>query len=265
VKKRAVQLHLPVLQPEKLSAPEAMSTLSAWHPDVIVVAAFGQILRPDALVLAPFGCINLHASLLPRHRGAAPIPAAILSGDAVTGITLMKMDPGVDTGPILAQKSVPILPGEDSADLSHRLARLAAEVLRDQLPVYIHGDLKPVPQDASLATYAPRLKKRDGMLDPNRPAEELERRVRAYHPWPGAFFLLDGKPFKILRARVAQKPVFGQAGSAIVVDRYPAIQTANGTLILQEVQPAGRKPMAGDVFLRGAKDFAGKIVSVSGG
>jgi methionyl-tRNA formyltransferase len=265
VKILAQRLGLPVLQPDRLSAPEAMAALAGLRPDVIVVAAYGQILKPDALNLAPYGCINVHASLLPRHRGAAPVPAAILAGDAETGVTLMKMDPGLDTGPILAQKKTPILPEDDAQSLLARLANLGAEILGERLAVYLQGELKTIPQEDSLATYAPRLKKQDGFLSADLPARDLERKVRACHPWPGAFILVDGVVVKVLSARSVESPSAVPAGTIRVIDRFPAVQTAEGWLILKQIQPAGRRAMAGDVFLLGAPDFAGKIISSTGG
>ena len=190
VKTLALELGIPVIQPEKLREPEAMEQLRAWSPDVIVVAAFGQILRQDVLDLPKFGCINVHASLLPRWRGAAPINAAILHGDEETGITIMKMDAGLDTGPILTQRSVRIQPDETAGSLFETLSQLGADLLLDTLPGYISGEIKPRPQPEEGATYAGMLKKEDGLLDFSRPAEELERKVRAFNPWPGHLFRL---------------------------------------------------------------------------
>jgi methionyl-tRNA formyltransferase len=254
VKVLAEQLGLPVIQPAKLRDPDAMRRLLEWNPDVIVVAAFGQILRPEVLDLPPFGCINVHASLLPRWRGAAPIQAAILHGDAVTGVTIMKMDPGIDTGPILSQQSTPIHPTDTAGTLSERLARLGTELLVKTLPQYINGEIEPRPQEDSQATYAPMLKKSDGELDFSQPAEQLARMVRAFHPWPGAFFFWKSQRLKVLRAHAAADPG-AAAGETMVYKGLPAIGTGNGLLVLDEVQPAGKQPMAGDVFLHGAKEW----------
>ncbi len=200
VKQFAVQAGLPLIQPRKLKEPEAMGQLAAWAPDVIVVAAFGQILKPAVLDLPPHHCLNVHASRLPRHRGAAPIPAAILAGDAETGVTIMQMDAGLDTGPILAQRSEPIRPDDTTLTLGERLARLGAALLVEVLPDYLAGKLTAQPQDHTRATVAPQLKKEDGHLDFSRPAVELERRVRAFRPWPGAFASWSGRPLKIICA-----------------------------------------------------------------
>ena len=210
VKTLALELNIPVMQPEKLRAPDAMDQLRAWNPDLIVVAAFGQILKKDVLDLPRYGCINVHASLLPRWRGAAPINAAILHGDEETGVTIMQMDVGLDTGPMLAAKSIRIRRDDTAGSVFQALSTLGADLLIETLPEYFSGNLKPVPQPAEGATYAPMLKKEDGLLDFTRPAVELERRVRAMNPWPGAWFEWNGNPLKVLRAST----VSGEKGLA---------------------------------------------------
>src|ERR1044071_672368 len=204
VKSLAQELDLPTIQPEKLRQPEAMEQLRTWNPDLIVVAAFGQILRKDVLDLPPHGCINVHASLLPRWRGAAPINAAILHGDQETGVTIMKMDVGLDTGPILAQRSIPLAPEDTAGSVFEKLSQLGADLLIETLPDYLSGKIEPTPQTEEGMTYAPMLKKEEGQLDFTRPAEELERRIRAFNPWPGAFMDFEGAPLKIHLAHVVQ-------------------------------------------------------------
>jgi methionyl-tRNA formyltransferase len=260
VKVLAQKIRLPVIQPETMRAPEVMDQLRAWRPDVIVVAAFGKILRPEVLTLPELGCLNLHASLLPRHRGAAPIPAAILAGDAETGITLMKMDEGLDTGPILAQKKTAIRPEDTAASLSRTLAALAAETLRTFFPVYTREGLTPVPQDDSRATYAPQLKKEQGRLDFQESSEQLVRKVRAFQPWPGTFAFWNGQPLKILEVETKSNTGARTPGTVLEHGGYPAIRTADGIVILRIIQPAGRRAMPGDVFLRGARDFIGQTL-----
>jgi methionyl-tRNA formyltransferase len=259
VKLAAQKIGLPVIQPASMRSPETMDRLREWRPDVIVVAAFGRILRADILSLPRLGCLNLHASLLPRHRGAAPIPAAILAGDAETGVTLMQMDPGVDTGPILAWKAVPVAPEDTTETLTQTLSRLAAEVLNEFFPVYIRGELAARPQENASATYAPQLTKMDGKISFRESAEILQRKVRAYFPWPGAYFLWNGRPLKIYEARA--EPYQGDLpeGSIIARLRFPAVVTADGLLVLNKIQPAGKRILSGDDFLRGAKDFSGRI------
>ena len=174
-----------------------MEQIKAWQPGVIVVAAFGKILRSDVLDLPPHGCVNVHASLLPRWRGAAPIQAAILHGDAQTGVTIMRMDAGLDTGPIISQRSLPILEEDNSAILSERLAHLGGELLLETLPAYLKGEIEPKPQDEVLSTYCEMLKKEDGALDFTCSSTSLVHKVRALQPWPGAFTTWQGQILKI--------------------------------------------------------------------
>jgi methionyl-tRNA formyltransferase len=254
VKKLALELKIPIMQPERLSQPEAMDQLRGWAPDVIVVAAFGQILKPDVLDLPEFGCINVHASLLPRWRGAAPINAAILHGDEETGVTIMRMDAGLDTGPILAQRSVRIEADETAGSLFETLSRLGADLLIETLPGIISGAIKPRPQPEEGATYAGMIKKQEGKLDFSQPAVELERKVRAFNPWPGTFFEWSGHLLKVHRARAV--PGKRREGERLVEHGSPAVGTSDGVLILEEVQPAGKKRMEGKSFLAGARDWA---------
>jgi methionyl-tRNA formyltransferase len=254
VKRAALQLGIPVLQPGKLNEPSALTQLTVWAPDLIVVAAFGQILRPAVLDLPRYGCINVHGSLLPRWRGAAPIQAAIMAGDQVTGITIMKMDPGVDTGPILCQSTIPIAFDDTGGSLFTRMAALGAELLLETLPRYLGGELMPQPQSTEGATYAPMLKKEDGMLDFSKPAIELERRVRALNPWPGTWFDWNGSPLKVLQAHVDRTISLG-AGSRLTIEGCPAIGTGEEVLILDEVRPAGKKSMLGKAFLSGVRNW----------
>ncbi|MBN2386925.1 MAG: methionyl-tRNA formyltransferase [Anaerolineales bacterium] len=259
VKETALRLGLPVIQPERLRQPVAMDQLRTWAPDLIVVTAFGQILKPEVLELPLHGCINVHASLLPRGRGAAPIQAALLAGDAETGVTIMRMDPGVDTGPLYASRAIPIAAEETAGTLFAKLALLGADLLLETLPGILNGELQPRPQPAEGVTYAAMLKKEDGRLDFTRPAVELERRVRAMNPWPGAFFDWQGASLKVHKAHTAfaLPYVFQQAGTRSVHAGQPAIYGSDNTmLVLDEVQPAGRKPMSGKAFLAGAREWS---------
>ena len=254
VKLAALRLGIPILQPEKLRQPEAMQQLRTWAPDLVVVAAFGQILRPEMLDLPKFGCINIHGSLLPRWRGAAPIQASILAGDQETGVTIMKMDPGIDTGPLLSQRSIPIDPDDTAGTLFAKLAPLGADLLIDTLPRYLSNEIQPIPQPEEGVTYTKMLKKEDGLLDFNRPAIELERRVRAYSPWPGTWFEWNNAPLKVLHARISREKSPG-AGRRLTVDGCPAVGASEGILILEVIQPAGKKPMPGKAFLAGARGW----------
>ncbi len=254
VKVLAEQLGLPVFQPQRLREPQAVEQLRRWNPDLIVVAAYGQILRPEVLNLPPWGCLNIHASLLPRWRGASPIQYAILHGDAESGVTIMKMDEGLDTGPILSQRSLPLASDETDESLSQKLAALGATLLLETLPHYLRGELVPRPQPQEGVTYAPLLKKEDGLLDFSKPAQELERRVRAFYSWPGAWFLWEDRPLKVLRARVVEGEQ-GTPGARYRWQGWPAMGTAQGLLILEEVQPSGKRPMSGKAFLAGARNW----------
>ena len=256
VKLLARELDVPIIQPEKLRTPEAMEQLRAWNPDLIVVAAFGQILRKDVLDLPRYGCINIHASLLPRWRGAAPINAAILHGDEETGVTLMKMDVGLDTGPMLAHRSIRLTRAETAGSVTKTLSHLGADLLIETLPDYLSGKIQPVPQPEEGITYAPMLKKEEGRLDFRRPVEELERRVRAFNPWPGAFMDFDGALLKVHRAHVVAEGKNAEIGQRLIYQSQPAVGAGGGLLILDEVQPAGKKPMSGKSFLAGARNWA---------
>ncbi len=255
VKVLAQSLGIEVIQPEKLREPDAQEKLHAWAPDLIVVTAFGQILRKSVLELPRYGCINVHASLLPRWRGAAPIQAAILHGDAQTGVTIMVMDPGVDTGPTLAQQAVEILSGDTAGLLGERLSAAGADLLMQTLPAYLDGSLQPQPQEEAGATYAPMLKKEEGLLDFSQPADALERRVRAFDPWPGAFVEWLGQPLKIHRAHASTCPDT-TPGQRCVSGGLPAIGAAEDCLVLDEVQPAGKRAMPGRDFLNGNRNWA---------
>ena len=258
VKLAAERLGIPVIQPERLKSEEAMEALRGWAPDVIIVVAFGQILRAEVLSLPRHGCVNVHGSLLPRWRGAAPIQAAILAGDQETGVTIMKMDAGVDTGAIIKQRPIPIESTDTGGSLFDKLSRLGAELLIETLPRYMRGELVPQPQPEEGATHAPMLKKEDGRLDFNQCASDLERRVRAMQPWPGAFFDWHGSPLKVLKAHTdfVFTYMIQPAGERVVHSGLPAVYGCDNTmLVLDEVQPAGGKPMPGKAFLAGARDW----------
>ena len=259
VKLLAEHLNIPLMQPIKLSSPESIEQLHAWNPDVIIVAAFGQILRSNVLELPPKKCINVHASYLPRWRGAAPIQAAILHGDQKTGITIMLMDTSVDTGLILSQKELQILPDDTTETLSERLSILGASLLLETLPRYLNGELEPVPQMNDEASYAPLLKKEDGLLDFNLSAEYLMRKIRAYNPWPGAYMLWNNQPLKIFKASLllydSPDKTTGTPGRRIVIQEKPAIRCNPGILLLEFIQQPGKKAMSAKEFLRGVRNW----------
>ena len=254
VKTLALKLGIPVRQPEKLRLPEAMEQLRDWAPELIVVAAFGQILKKNVLDLPRFGCLNVHASLLPRWHGAAPIHAAILHGDEETGVTIMKMDAGLDTGPMLSQRSIRLTPDDTAGSVLEKLSTLGADLLIETLPDYLSGKLTPIPQAEEGVTYAPMLKKEDGQLDFSHDVHDLERRVRAFNPWPGAFMDFDGTMLKVHQVRV--EDVDASVGQRLIYQNQPAVGARGGILILEEVQPAGKKSMSGKSFLAGARNWA---------
>jgi len=267
VKKRALAHDLPLLQPPSLRRPEAAAEMRELAPDVIVVAAFGQILPPGVLAIPPHGCLNVHASILPRYRGAAPIAAAILAGEEQTGVTLMLMDEGMDTGPILAQAGCKIEPQDTTGSLSVKLAYLGADLLVETLPPWLDGQVAPQPQDDSLATYCRIITKKDGLLDWSLPATDLWLRVRAYHPWPGTYTYWQGKLLKILRAQPvttspsgATVPSDKEPGRVISADDGVAVVTGTDALLLEEVQFAGKRAMAVQEFIRGQRDFIGSVL-----
>ena len=256
VKQRAQALDLPVFQPENLRGEAVAGQLQAWEPDVIIVAAFGQLLPQNILDLPEKGCVNVHASLLPRWRGASPIQAAILAGDTTTGVTIMQMEAGLDTGPILAQREVPLRQGTTAGELSDQLAHLGARTLVEILPSYMRSMLAPLPQDNAQATYTKKLSKADGLLDFADEAETLTRKLYAFDPWPGTYFMLDGKRVKVLDAHIHDS-FASEPGMHFVVNGVPAVGTATGLLVLDKVQPEGKSPMEGTAFLNGQPDWLG--------
>jgi len=258
VKRAALEHGVPLYQPPSLRTPEALAQLADWQPDVIVVAAFGQILSEEVLDLPPLGSLNVHASLLPRWRGAAPVAAAILAGDELTGVTIMKMDPGLDTGPILAQREEPIRADDTRATLTERLSYVGAELLAETLPAYATGDMEPRPQEEKEATFADRLRKEDGELDWSRTAVKLDQRIRAFTPWPGTFTFWRGRRFKVLEASPLPDWKGDAApGTVVEVRGGAAVATSEGALRLEEIQLAGKRAMAIEPFLRGRRDFVG--------
>ena len=251
---KAQEFGIPVIQPPKMNSEEAFAQLTAWAPDVIVVAAFGKILRQNVLDLPKYGCVNVHASLLPRWRGASPIQASILHGDEQSGVSIMRMEAGLDTGPVLAMRALDILPEDTGESLTMRLAELGANLLVEVLPAYLAGEIEPKAQADTLATYASMIKKEEGELDFSLTAEACERKVRAFNPWPGAYLDWEGGRLKVHQAHVI--PSLGlRPGQRSKIAKMPAVATSDGWLVLDEVQPTGKKPMPGKVFLNGARQW----------
>ncbi len=249
---------ISVLQPPRLrKRPEAVAELAALDADLFVVAAYGLILPKEVLDLPRYGCINVHASLLPAYRGASPIAAAILDGLEETGVTLMLMDEGMDTGPSLCQVKQPILPNDTTYTLAHRLAEQGAQALVALLPDWLAGNVAPIDQ-AELAgepSVCHMIRKEDGRIDWAQPARQIERMTRAYAPWPSAFTTWRGENFKIVRAGVRDEQ--GSPGTVVAMEDGAAVGTGDGLLVLHEVQPAGKRAMGIGSFLNGAPEFLG--------
>ena len=255
VKQAALALNIPIIQPEKMKDPGTFEQLQAWDPDLIVVMAFGQILRKNVLELPRYGCINAHASLLPRWRGASPIQAAILNGDPVSGVTIMQMDPGVDTGPMLQAREMPIAADDTAVTLSEKLSAQAAELLIETIPGYIDGSILPQPQPEEGACYTGMISKQDGVLDFSKTAAELERKVRAYQPWPTAQFAVGDDMCKVYRAHIAENSEGLSAGTRTVSGGLPAVAAADALLVIDEIQAPGKKAMPGKAFLSGYRKW----------
>lgn len=272
VKTLALEAGVPLLQPERLRRPESVAALRAYQPDLIIVAAFAQILSREVLEMPRFGCLNVHASLLPRWRGAAPIAAAILAGDTETGVTIMRMDPGLDTGPMLQRRAEPIRPDDTAATLGERLSALGAEALLETLAPWVLGTLTPEPQPETEASLTRPLRREDGRIDwSTMSAATIERMTRAYDPWPGAYTFWGGRLLKLWQGAVIEQAGAGMApGHVLNRDeampvlprlglRWPRLlaATAEGLLLIQRVQPEGKRAMDGDEFLRGQPGLAG--------
>ena len=249
IKKEIAKTRIPILQPARIKDQQATEEIRDFAPDVIVVVAYGQILPRDVLEIPRLACLNLHASLLPRWRGAAPIQAAIAAGDCETGITAMYMDEGLDTGDILLQRSVEILPNDTGGSLHDRLAQIAPEALLESLRLVAAGNAPRIAQDNARATYAPKLKREHGLIDWSESAEAIERKIRAYNPWPGAFMKVDRQNLKVFSASVVD--LNGQPGEVLRSDEDLIVATGKDALSLAEVQLEGKRRMSAAEFLRG--------------
>jgi len=252
VKERSLKLDIPVLQPERVRDPAFIDEVRRLNPRLIVVAAYGQIL-PGALLKVPeMGCVNVHASLLPKYRGAAPINWAIAKGESETGVTTMLMDEGMDTGPIFLSRTVPIDPKDTASSLEERLAKVGAEMIVETIQRLERGDIRPISQDSSQATYAPPFKKQDGWIDWSQPAGVLHQRIRALNPWPGTFTRMGGKMLKIFWAEVDQTPQRQVPGCIVDVGKEGIrVATGEGHLLVQEIQLEGKKRLSVREFLLG--------------
>ena len=252
VKQTAEKLGIPVYQPKRVREPEALALLRGYEPELIVVAAFGQILPKELLDMPTYGCINVHASLLPKYRGAAPIQWAILNGDAFTGVTIMRMDVGLDTGDMIAKAEVAITPQDTGGSLFDRLAETGAKLCVETIPSIVDGTAVYTPQDEQAATKVGQISKKDGLIDFTRSAAAIECQIRGLNPWPSAYTSLAGKTLKIWSAQVSDRQTEAQPGTVVLVekDRF-GVQTGDGVLICTEVQLEGKKRMSAADFLRG--------------
>jgi methionyl-tRNA formyltransferase len=254
IKKALAGTEIPILQPARIKDQESIDQISALRPDVIVVMAYGQILPRTILEIPPLACLNLHASLLPRWRGAAPIQAAIAAGDRETGITTMYMDEGLDTGDILLQRKIDISPDDTGGSLHDRLAQIAPDTLLESLRLLASGQAPRVPQNNALATQAPRLSREDGQIDWSEPAEAIERKIRAFNPWPGAFTPVSIKPNETRNLKIFSATIVNlesKPGEILPSDDQMIIAAGKGALSLREVQLEGKRRMTAAEFLRG--------------
>lgn len=269
LKRAALAWKLPVVQPVSLKGDEVVAQLAEFHPDVIVVAAFGQILPQSVLDISGCGCINIHPSLLPRFRGASPVAAAILAGDEFTGVSIMLMDKGLDTGPILARAQIPISVQDTTGSLTAKLSLIAAQLLLEVLPRWSKGELTPQPQNEAEATYSGSISKEEGEIDWRLPAVGIWRRVRAFQPWPGCYTRWQGRQLKIIEA--VPLPVERASGVGQVVALTSAtesrvafgVSTGGGILGVFKVQLEGKRAMSSAEFLRGQRQFIGAILPLS--
>ena len=269
LKRAALAWKLPVVQPVSLKGDEVVTQLAEFHPDVIVVAAFGQILPQSVLDISGCGCINIHPSLLPRFRGASPVAAAILAGDEFTGVSIMLMDRGLDTGPILARAQIPISVQDTTGSLTAKLSLIAAQLLLEVLPRWSRGELTPQPQSEAEATYSGSISKEEGEIDWCLPAVDTWRRVRAFQPWPGCYTGWQGRQLKIIEAVLLSAERALGVGQVVALTSATepraafGVSTGEGILGVLKVQLEGKQAMSAAEFLRGQRQFIGAILPLS--
>ena len=262
VKVLAEQHDIPVMQPLKIKTEAFQKELEAFNPDVMVVAAYGRILPKNLLELAPHGCINIHGSLLPAHRGAAPIQWAVINGDREAGITIMQMDEGMDTGDMLFKKAIPIEPDDTAGSLFNKLAGMGGVTILEALQLLKRGELKAEPQDHARATHAPMLKKEDGLINWQKSAEEITNLIRGTDPWPSAYCFVDNKRLRLFSAQPFLQDSDAAPGTVIQIDkRGLLISTGHNCLLVKEIQPEGKKRMSVESFICGSTIPAGTILT----
>lgn len=257
LKRWANEHHLAVLEPERMRDPRWLAAIRELRPDVAILAAYGKILPAELLTIPRHGFLNIHPSLLPRHRGPSPVAGALLAGDEQTGVSLMLLDDEMDHGPIIAQVSTEIEPHENRSDLEARLAQLGAELLTSSIVPYLAGRLIAKPQDHDQATYTSLLKREDGTIDWHQPADIVARRIRAMFPWPGSRTSWSGHDLKVLSGVADNQPTSDRPGTVANIDHQPAVVCGRGSLVLKMVQLDGGKPMPASDFARGHRDFIG--------
>ena len=263
VKRAAASWGLPVVQPDSLKEAGVVAQLADFRPDVIVIAALGQILPQSVLDLPRYGCVNIHPSLLPRFRGASPVASAILAGDDFTGVSLMLLDEGLDTGPILGRAQISISPQDTTGSLTAKLSLIAAQLLLEVLPRWLRGEIEPQPQNEAEATYSAQVSKAEGEIDWHLPAVEIWRRVRAFQPWPGCYTSWQGKQLKIIEAMPLPGEGAADVGQAVAVKGAEGgfgIGTGEGILGVSRVQMEGKRAISAADFLRGQRQFMGAVL-----
>jgi len=263
VKEAALRMGLPVVQTAGLRSAGAMEELREFQPDVIVICAFGQILPQAVLDIPPRQCLNVHFSLLPRHRGASPVAAAILAGDDFTGVSVQLVRKKLDTGPVLTAAAIPIFPADNTGSLTEKLSVIGARLIQEALTGWWRGEITPRPQNEADASYFPQVRKEDGEIDWSLPAETIWRRVRAFYPWPGCYTTWHGKLLKIIEAMPVDTELSSAAGKVVALTDAAApmgIGTGEGILGILKVQMAGKKVMNAAEFLRGQREFIGAVL-----
>ncbi|MFA6296797.1 MAG: methionyl-tRNA formyltransferase [Patescibacteria group bacterium] len=260
VKQIAIKNNIKVLQPQKIKENiEFINQIKDLNPDVIIVAAYGKIIPKDILNLPKYGCINIHASLLPKYRGASPIQTAILNGEKETGITIMVMNEKMDEGDIIAQKTEKIYNDDTSETLHNRLSKIGAEFLLKILPDYINKKITPKPQDNNQATYTRIIKKEDGKIDWQQNAKNILQQINAFYPWPSAYTFIDKKRFKITKASIINQDTKKQNGTIFIHENKIAVACFKNILVIDKWQPEGKKEIATSDYLRGNKNIINKI------
>ena len=258
VKTSATNFNIPTITPTNINTVSSIDKITKWKPDLIVVAAYGQILKHEILKIPNNGCLNLHASLLPKYRGASPISASIINNDFYTGVTIMQMDNGMDSGPILSQQKININPSDTTGTLTKKLAHIGSNLLCETIPYYISGISQPITQDETLVSYAPKLSKDSGHLDFNKTASYLEKQIRAMSPWPGTYTLFNKERIKIIEAEVTTGNL--PIGQVNKIDKSVLVGTQEGLLKLLQIQPPGKRVMSALDYSQGHKSFVNSIL-----